>query len=259
MRVLTALALVLALAGSGEGGGEAAGTALPVVAVTSADGAEGHALTLALLERRGVGAAGSVIAIVASKSSAASQQLAGAGALLRQQPSAGPPPPALFAGAAWTFFLAPLTPDRLARTTALIESAVSAAVPNALLLSVVDGHPSHGPDNTTAIGSYFALEAELKARWRGGQFTVLRTFFYQQNLLLWARDAVATDELRLPLSATAGCFAPLFEADVVRVDASRWPCQRASGKCVGGAHRPSAPAIRLAKSPSNCGAWKPRL
>ena len=71
---------------------------------------------------------------------------------------------------------------------------------------------------------------EGRARTLGGQFTVLRTFFYQQNLLLWARDAVATDELRLPLLATVGCFAPLFEADVVRVDASRWPWQRASGK-----------------------------
>ena len=72
-----------------------------------------------------------------------------------------------------------------------MTSAVSAGVPNALLLSVINGSPPRGADNATSIGSYFALENLLRARWHRGSFTVLRTFFYQQNLLLWAHDVRA--------------------------------------------------------------------
>jgi uncharacterized protein YbjT (DUF2867 family) len=106
----------------------------------------------------------------------------------------------------------------LAYEAVLIDAAAESGVGNALLLSVVDGvPPTQVPTrNATAIDSYFAMEDLLRKKWQGNgrHYAVLRTYFYQQNLALWAADVVATSTLRLPIGADSGCFTPLFETDV---------------------------------------------
>lgn len=147
-----------------------------------------------------------VIAGVSASDSPAARKLAAAGAELRVMGSS--PSSEAFAGAAWVFVLAPLTSDRLERGRALIDAAHKGGVRNAALLSVIGA----GPDAPSSLGAYYSLELYLASLWPKSSFAILRTFFYQQNLLLWAPDARSTGALRLPLESN--CFAPLYEADV---------------------------------------------
>lgn len=174
--------------------------------VTTADGPEGLAMATTLLELRGV----RVLAGVADAESPASRKLKAAGAELRVV--SDPPRPQAFAGSSWVFVLAPLTADRLARGRALIDAAQAGGVASAALLSVIGA----GPEAPASLGAYYALERHLAEVWPAASRVILRTYFYQQNLLLWSADVRTTGALRLPL-APGSCFAPLYESDVAAV------------------------------------------
>eukprot|EP00927_Polykrikos_kofoidii_P061415 TRINITY_DN56252_c0_g1_i1.p1 TRINITY_DN56252_c0_g1~~TRINITY_DN56252_c0_g1_i1.p1 ORF type:complete len:378 (+),score=25.34 TRINITY_DN56252_c0_g1_i1:78-1136(+) len=177
--------------------------------VTTADGPEGSALVTALLLQRGVSGFASkpaVIAGVADLKSAGARKLRALGAELRLVTS--PPRAETFEGVPWVFVLAPLTADRFERGRDLIRAAHAGGVRNAVLLSVIGA----GPSAPASLGAYYGLECELAQTWPSRSFAVLRTYFYQQNLLLWAADVVSIGAFRLPLAS--GCFAPLYEADV---------------------------------------------
>mmetsp|Transcript_82017 Transcript_82017/g.253461 ORF Transcript_82017/g.253461 Transcript_82017/m.253461 type:complete len:336 (-) Transcript_82017:68-1075(-) len=193
------LALAWLAAGPGLG---CAGQA-PAIFVTTADGPEGSAMAAALLASP---RKTRVIAGVSALGSPAARKLADAGAELRVV--ARSPSPEVFAGASWVFVLAPLTADRLERGRELIDAARRGGVKSAALLSVIGA----GPDAPSSLGAYYSLELHMQSVWPADSYVVLRTFFYQQNLLLWASDARRTGQLRLPLEL--GCFAPLYEADV---------------------------------------------
>jgi len=178
------------------------------VFVTAADGPEGSVMVAALLQ---LPVRLTVIAGVEDPASPTARSLRSAGAELRQLSGLHPHSSA-FAGADWVFFLAPLTADRLARGRAFIDAAWKGGVRQAILLSVIGAGAGVPP----SLGAYFALEEHLASTWLSGSSTILRTYFYQQNLSLWASDARRTASLRLPLAHDA-CFAPLYEGDVAAV------------------------------------------
>ena len=120
-----------------------------------------------------------------------------------------PPLPTLFAGVDAAFILAPLTADREERGQELIAAAAS--VPNALLLSVVGADLPNVPPSLSA---YAALERNFSQRALGAR--VLRTAFYQQNLLLWAESVRTSRELLLPSVLRSG-LAALHQDDVIQV------------------------------------------
>lgn len=191
--------LLLTLAGAGV-----SATRVPIF-VTTADGNEGFAMVMGLLPYADV----HVVAGVSDANSTAAQELMKAGAEVRvvtQSPS-----PEVFRGCAWAFILAPLTADRLQVGQNLINAAAAAGVVYAALLSVI-GDPTTAP---LSLDAYFQLESHLASVWRSDRSVTLRTYFYQQNLLLWSRDVQETGRFRLPLSST--CFAPLYNADVASV------------------------------------------
>lgn len=181
---------------------------LPVVFVTEADSAEQFGLASSLLQKRsGKG----VVAGVVNASSANAQVLAQMGAELRQIPD--PPPVSAFSGVDWLFLIPPNDEQRLSRGKKLISAAMSAQVPNALLLSVVGVDAVNAP---ASILAYLELERMLTKQWPGG-YTGLRTAFYQQNLLFWSSNSRASGKLRLPFTH---CFAPLYMGDVADVVAT---------------------------------------
>lgn len=229
LRAVLILAIAVGVYATPSGSGLPASATRLVVA--QADTPEALLLTLSLLQQEG----GPHIIAVVSNTSARYEpaaQLKAAGAEIRSDAGLTTLPPShwaevLFYGLGrddWVFFLAPLSASRLAYETVLIDAAAESGVGNALLLSIIDGvPPSQVPSrNATAIGSYFAMEDLLAKKWRGNErhYAVLRTYFYQQNLVLWATDVVATSTLRLPIGADSGCFAPLFEMDVATAVAS---------------------------------------
>ena len=69
------------------------------------------------------------------------------------------------------------------------------------------------PDAPESLHVYSRLEERIFAASRGRHTAlVLRTFFYQQNLLLWALDTQRTRALRLPLDL---CIPLLHQVDDV--------------------------------------------
>ena len=174
----------------------------PVLLVTNADGPEGYALTAGLAARRSA-----VAASVAALNSTKARALAAMGVEVRLQ--GAPPLPTLFAGVDAAFILAPLTADREERGQELIAAAAS--VPNALLLSVVGADLPNVPPSLSA---YASLERNFSLRALGAR--VLRTAFYQQNLLLWAESVRTSRELLLPSVLRSG-LAALHQDDVIQV------------------------------------------
>lgn len=176
-----------------------------VLVVTCADGPEGFAIASAILRQGGL----FLRAGVANTSSANSRALEQLGADLCLYDSLAwhrqlEP---LFRGADAAFILAPLDAQREVVGTLLIEAAAAADVPLAMLLSVIGADAETAPESFRA---YARLEKRIfeAARGRAAPI-VLRTLFYQQNLLCWARDMRRTRKLRLPLY---GCLPLLHQA-----------------------------------------------
>lgn len=182
---------------------------LPSVLVTDADSPEQFGLTTALLRiRNGTG----VVAGVSNSSSVNALSLAKMGAELRHVPE--PPPASVFNGIDFMFLIPPNDETRLKRGSELIQAAMMAKVPNALILSVVG---VDAPGAPVSLLPYLQLEQKLQEQWPGS-FAVVRTAFYQENLLFWATDSRQTaGKLRMPFGASRGCFSPLEMADVSAV------------------------------------------
>lgn len=207
--------------------GAGAPPGLVSVFVTYADGAvEGLPLALGILEA-GVGRVRVIAGISGSEASPASEQLRAAGAVLRPM---SPQPD--FQGVDCVFLLPPNTEDRLAVGKTLIDLAVAARLPQALLLSVM--YANLWSQEHPEVKKYADLEEYFSARWPAAAAPgyVLRTWFYQQNLLLWAHDVQATSKLRMPVGRKIfpGCFAPLYNKDVSRVIAALAVGARAAPK-----------------------------
>jgi hypothetical protein len=189
----------------------------PRLLITSGDGAEGFSMAVDLAALRDPA---SLIACVDDSESRRSKALAAVGVDVRER---GRGLQLCFAGATYALLLPPLTADREARGAELINASVaardgahdgSAKLSGVFLLSVIGGHADNAP---ASLRVYAALEQLLSDRWgdSAGK-VVLRTSFYQQNLLLWSHDARHERALRLPLPE-GRCFAPLSASDVAAV------------------------------------------
>jgi len=199
------------------------------VFVTSADGPEGTAMVLRLLQHSASSSAGEKLRVVAgvqSIDSPESHALLDAGAVVREVafPIANASSFSDESGVVgWVFVLAPLTSNRREVAVSLIDAAHEAGVEHAILLSVA----GTGPSAPASMQDYHAQEEHLSAVWPASKHVTLRTFFYQQNLLLWSNDVQSTGgKLRLPYIKTDDsredddCFSPLYEDDVADVVAA---------------------------------------
>ena len=188
----------------------------PRLLLTSADGDEGFSLSLSLSSLRDPA---SIIACVEDETSTRSRALAAIHIDVRQ------PTRALiecFEGASYALLLPPLSQEREHVGIQLINASLVARdagrpglhLSGVFLLSVIGAEREHVP---ASMRAYATLERRLADAWGPAPGAlVLRTAFYQQNLLLWARDARHEHALRLPLSES-GCFAPLSSSDVAAV------------------------------------------
>jgi len=193
--------------------------------VTEADGGEGFDMTMTLvkiIQRKGRSSSKFVVvAGVVNLSSSNAQALQGVGVELRLV--ADPPSATVFAGVDWVLLM-PADNGAYDRAPGLIKAANDARVSNALMISIMDV-TSHAP-TPRAQWPYFKVEQYLAATWGtpalegrpAAAFAVLRTYFFQEHLLLWSQDVRATAHLRLPLETA--CFAPLHQDDGAAVVAS---------------------------------------
>lgn len=194
--------------------------------VTEADGGEGFDMSMTLINiSQSSSSKFVVVAGVVNLSSSNAQALQGVGAELRLV--ADPPSASVFAGVDWVLLM-PADNGAYDRAPGLIKAANDARVSNALMISIMDvsGHAPTPP----AQWPYFEVEQHLAATWGNpasgkplegrpaAAFAVLRTYFFQEHLLLWSQDVRATAHLRLPLETA--CFAPLHQDDGAAVVAS---------------------------------------
>lgn len=179
------------------------------ILVTCADGPEGFVMASSLLVNS-KGMQFNVVAAVEDMDSPAAQTLERDGAELRKLNQ--PMDQSVFKGISWMFLLAPLTVDRLERASSWIDGARAGGVKKVAMLSVM-GASAHV---SGAFGAYYQLELLVASTWASDEYVILRTAFYQENLLFWAADTRGTGILRLPLK-TNECFAPLHNADVAAV------------------------------------------
>ena len=189
--------------------------------VTEADGGEGFdmSMTLVNISQRS-SSKFVVVAGVVNLSSSNARALQGVGAELRLV--ADPPSASVFAGVDWVLLM-PADNGAYDRAPGLIKAANDAGVSNALMISIMDVS-DHAP-TPPAQWPYFKVEQYLAATWGtpasgkplevevhpAAAFAVLRTYFFQEHLLLWSQDVRATAHLRLPLETA--CFAPLHQDD----------------------------------------------
>ena len=194
--------------------------------VTEADGGEGFDMTMTLVKiSQRSSSKFVVVAGVVNLSSSNARALQGVGAALRLVTD--PPSTTVFAGVDWVLLM-PADNGAYDRAPGLIKAANDARVSNALMISIMDVS-SHAP-TPRAQWPYFKVEQYLAATWgtpasgkplEGGPaaaFAVLRTYFFQEHLLLWSQDVRATAHLRMPLETA--CFAPLHQDDGAAVVAS---------------------------------------
>jgi hypothetical protein len=194
--------------------------------VTEADGGEGFDMSMTLVNISQSSSSNFVVvAGVVNLSSSNAQALQAVGAELRLV--AYPPSASVFAGVDWVLIM-PADNGAYDRAPGLIKAAHDAGVSNALMISIMDVS-GHAP-TPSAQWPYFGVEQYLAATWGtpasgkplegrpAAAFAVLRTYFFQEHLLLWSQDVQATAHLRLPLETA--CFAPLHQDDGAMVVAS---------------------------------------
>eukprot|EP00041_Stephanoeca_diplocostata_P014960 m.283003 g.283003 ORF g.283003 m.283003 type:complete len:407 (-) comp19869_c0_seq1:238-1458(-) len=201
--------------------------------VTAADGSEGFSLAVALAEHDRLVVIGGVESTTGTKA----QELRKAGVAVRVVDDTDPSPD-VFDGCDWVFVLPPPAADRGSVGKRLLDACLNAtrtgvygsisasalrSIPNdagvppaIMLLSVVGAADS----NRSSLRAYREIETYLEAKaldHKSVTYAILRTEFYQQNLLLWADNVNATCRLQLPLQH---CVAMLSQTDVAEVAAA---------------------------------------